>query len=206
MKGRTTKYAVIFVLMFAAIAGAGAYIASRGVSARDEPTRLEAFLARRLRHLAVPRVARDLRNPVEATPETLAAGMAHFADHCATCHGNDGRGNTVIGRGLYPKAPDMTTASTQELTDGELYYIIENGVRFTGMPAFGEDTGNDQNSESWHLVHFIRHLPSMTDDELAEMKQMNPKSPAELAREEKMRRFLAGEDSVAQEDNHEHHH
>ena len=74
------------------------------------------------------------------------------------------------------------------------------------MPAFGEDAGNEQNSESWHLVHFIRHLPSITDDELAEMKKMNPKSPAELAKEERMRKFLAGDDSLPQEDNHEHHH
>ena len=207
MKRGATRYAVIIVLLvLAAIVGTGAYIVSRGVSARDEPTGVETFVARSLRHLAIPRGARNVKNPVEASPDILAAGMAHFADHCATCHGNDGRGSTRIGRGLYPKPPDMTAASTQELTDGELYYIIENGVRFTGMPAFGEDAGNEQNSESWHLVHFIRHLPSITDDELAEMKKMNPKSPAELAKEERMRKFLAGDDSLPQEDNHEHHH
>ena len=51
------------------------------------------------------------------------------------------RGETLIGRGLYPKPPDMTAGGTQQLTDGELYTIIENGVRFTGMPAFGEEAG-----------------------------------------------------------------
>jgi mono/diheme cytochrome c family protein len=132
--------------------------------------------------------------------------MEHFADHCATCHGNDGRGMTLIGRGLYPKPPDMTARTTQELSDGELYYIIENGVRFTGMPAFGEDPDNTEDTETWDLVHFIRHLPNLTDEEAAQMKKMNPKSPMELEKEERMRKFLQGEDTPPAENNHEHHH
>ena len=198
---------VALVLLIAAGAGAmGAYVLSRGISARAEPTGVEAFIARRLRHFAIPRGARDARNPVPASAEVLAAGIAHFADHCASCHGNDGRGATLIGRGLYPKPPDMTAAATQELTDGELYYIIENGIRFTGMPAFGEEEGNLADTESWHLVHFIRHLPAITDDELSQMKKMNPKSPMELDREERMRKFLAGDDTPSPEEGHEHNH
>lgn len=111
-----------------------------------------------------------------------------------------------MGRGLYPKPPDMTAAMTQQLTDGELYYIIENGIRFTGMPGFGEEAGNEQNKETWDLVHFIRRLPSITDDEVAEMKKMNPKSPAELAKEERIRKFLQGDDSQSAEVSHEHKH
>ena len=205
MKRVRTKYMVLLFLVVSGIALTGVYILSRGVSARDEPTAAEAFVARRLRHFAIPRGARDAKNPVEASPEVLSGATAHFADHCASCHGNDGRGATLIGRGLYPKPPDMTAAATQQLTDGELYYIIENGIRFTGMPAFGEEAGNDQDKESWDLVHFIRHLPSMTDEELAEMKKMNPKSPMELAQEERMRKFLQGDDSQPPESSHEHH-
>src|SRR5207244_608681 len=149
--------------------------------ARDEPSGLETFIARRLRHLAIPRGARDLQNPVRPDSEVMAGAMTHFADHCASCHGNDGRGETLYGRGLYPKPPDMTAADTQQLTDGELYFIIENGIRFTGMPAFGEEEGNEKDEESWDLVLFIRHLPVITEDELAQMKKMNPKSPMELA-------------------------
>ena len=62
----------------------------------------------------------------------IAEGRDHFADHCATCHANDGSGNTEMGRGLYPKAPDMRLPATQNLSDAELFYIIENGVRLTG--------------------------------------------------------------------------
>ena len=203
-----TRGRIITILLLIVLAAGGAvsYIVSRGMSAREEPTLAEAFIARHLRHFAIPRRARELSNPVPGGPEVLARAKAHFADHCATCHGNDGRGMTLLGKGLYPKAPDMTLAATQDLSDGELYYIIENGVRFTGMPGFAEEPGNDQDNETWDLVHFIRHLPKMTDDEIAEMKKLNPKSPMELERDEKERKFLQGEDVPSLETSHEHHH
>jgi len=197
---------VILVLAVAAAAGMGGYVLSRGFSARDEPSNAEAFIARRLRRMAIPGRSRELKNPVQANAEVMSGATAHFADHCATCHGNDGRGNTLMGRGLYPKPPDMTEPSTQKLTDGEIYYIIENGIRFTGMPAFGEEPGNDNDLESWDLVHFIRHLPRMTTEEVEQMKAMNPKSPSELAKEEEIRKFLEGGDPPSAENSHEHHH
>jgi mono/diheme cytochrome c family protein len=181
-----------------------AYIRSRGFSAKDEPSVVESFLARRLRHLAVPSGARDAVNPVAASPEVLSEAMEHFADHCASCHGNDGVGQTAIGKGLYPKPPDMRLAATQDLTDGELYYIIQNGVRFTGMPAFGA-ADNSHDEASWKLVRFIRHLPQMTDEELSRMKDMNPKSPADLQEEEEIKTFLEGNDAEPSNESHKHH-
>ena len=206
MKALLKAFALL-VLIVVVLGFVGVFrIVSRGISARGQPGRVETVVARTLRHLAIPRSARELKNPVARTPEVIAEGMAHFADHCAGCHANNGSGDTEVGRGLYPKPPDMTAAATQQLTDGELYYIIENGVRFTGMPAFGEDAGSDRNTESWDLVHFIRRLPSITDDEVTAMKKMNPKSPMELEREERMRKFLQGDDNPPAESSHEHHH
>jgi mono/diheme cytochrome c family protein len=197
---------VILLLVVTAAVGLGGYVLSRGLSARDEPSGAEAFVARRLRRMAIPVRIRGLNNPVQASREVLSRATAHFADHCASCHGNDGRGSTLIGRGLYPKPPDMTERSTQNLTDGEIYYIIENGIRFTGMPAFGDEPGNDNELESWDLVRFIRHLPGLTSEEVEQMKAMNPKSPSEFAREEEIRKFLQGEDSPPAENSHAHHH
>ena len=197
---------VVLALVLLGLLITAMYMLSRGFSAKGEPTRAEAFLARQLRRLAMPAGSRQLANPVQASPEVLTRAMEHFADHCALCHGNDGRGSTLIGRGLYPKPPDMTEAATQELSDGEIYYIIENGIRFTGMPAFGEEPDNNEDAETWELVHFIRHLPKMTDEELAQMKNMNPKGPMEIEREEKMRKFLQGDDTPPAESGHEHHH
>src|SRR5213593_1296459 len=109
MKQVQFRYVIlVLVVVFAGIGLYGSSIASRGFSAKTAPSSAEEFVARRLRRLAMPRAASDAKNPVEVSPEVLSAGRAHWADHCATCHGNDGRGSTLIGRGLYPKPPDMT--------------------------------------------------------------------------------------------------
>lgn len=163
-----------------------------GWSTRNEPTRAEAFVARIARRWAVPGKARNAANPVPFSPEVLAEARAHFADHCASCHGNDGSGHTTLGQSFYPKTPDMRLDATQRMTDGELYWIIENGVRLTGMPAWG--TGGANDADSWKLVHFIRRLNQLSDADLKEMQSLNPRSPAELEEERADQRFLAGED------------
>ncbi|PYS31227.1 MAG: cytochrome C [Acidobacteria bacterium] len=201
MKRIRARYVVLLIILIG-LAATGWYVMARGFSARTQPTSAEAFIARRLRGIAIPRGAREAQNPVAASPEVLSEAMAHFADHCATCHANDGSGETSIGQGLYPKPPDMRQSDTQRLTDGELYYIIHNGVRFTGMPAFGDGSKEGLDEDSWKLVHFIRHLPMITAEELAQMQQMNPKSPAELKEEEEIERFLQGGDEPS---THKHH-
>ncbi len=187
--------AVLFLIVFAVVLGVFVVI-RHGVSARDQPTAAEIFIARHLRHLAIPAAARNMTSPHPSTPETVEAGMEHFADHCATCHANDGSGDTEIGRNLYPKAPDMRKDETQSLSDGELYYIIENGIRFTGMPGWGgekPEPGEEAGHDSWALVHFIRHLPKLSETELAKMKSLNPKSPEEFEQEQQMKEFLEGD-------------
>jgi mono/diheme cytochrome c family protein len=154
--------------------GAGVSMLHNGLSARATPTALEAMLARNARHLAIPANARNEHNPATPSDQNLQEAMAHFADHCATCHGNDGSGDTLYGRGLYPKPPDLRLPETQKLSDGELYWIIENGVRFTGMAAFG---GVHRLHDSWKLVLFIRHLPQLTTEERVEMERYNRKGP-----------------------------
>ena len=144
------------------------YMRMHSFSAREKPMAIEAFLARHARSLALPPGVRGLKNPVEVNPLVLAEARDHFADHCATCHGNKGDGKTMINEGLYPPAPDMRELETQNLSDGEIFYIIKNGVRFTGMPGWG---GEDM--ENWKLVAFIRHLPKLSDKELSLMKEIN---------------------------------
>ncbi len=165
---------VIFIVILAA--SALVYARSTGLSARPTPGAVETRAARSLRRLAVPADLTSRMNPEAKTAEVLDQMRAHYAKQCAVCHANDGSGDTDIGRGLYPKAPDMRAAATQELSDGELFYIIEFGVRFTGMPAWGDGSAVGE-TIGWNLVHFIRHLPSLTPDDIAEMEQLNPKSP-----------------------------
>lgn len=163
-----------------------------GIGAQAEPGAMETAIARGLRSLAIPPADRRRANPEPQTPETLRSALEHFADHCAVCHANDGSGDTPIGRKLYPRAPDMRLDHTQALSDGELFYIIERGVRLTGMPAWGSGTSEGVRA-SWNLVQFIRHLPRLTTDELESMRQFNPKTQAEWQEQEEERAFLAGE-------------
>jgi mono/diheme cytochrome c family protein len=188
---------LVLLVLLAAIAGVVTLwlIQRSGFSARAEPSRIETAVALRLRHHIIPSDARARTNPLRPSADVLRDGMEHFADHCAICHANDGSGDTTIGRGLYPKPPDMRSPRTQSLSDGELAWIIENGVRLTGMPAFGAgEYGADGN---WKLVRFIRHLPSITDKEVNEMKRLNPKGPDEADEDKRIDNFLNGDKPAA---------
>jgi mono/diheme cytochrome c family protein len=193
---------VIVLLVLAAVAVFG-YIRSTGLSARAVPGQMETAVVRRVRGWAVPGDYRRLRNPVRSSEESLRNGMAHYADHCAACHANDGSGNVAMGKGMFPPAPDMRQAATQELTDGELFYIIEHGVRFTGMPGWSTGTPAGE-AASWHLVNFVRHLPRVTDEDIEAMAAMNPRSPEEIRQELEAERFLAGEDPAPPAPGHAH--
>ena len=97
----------------------------------------------------------------------------------------------------------IESTANGKVGDGELFYVIENGVRLTAMPAWGGGSAHDE-QESWKLVHFIRHLPQLTDEEKAEMKKLNPKSSAELREEQEEEDFLKGEDSHEKPISHHH--
>jgi mono/diheme cytochrome c family protein len=164
----------------------------KGFSTHDEPSRMEAWVARAARHWSTPADLRGADNPLPLTPQVLTEARAHWADHCASCHGNDGKGKTALGERLYPRAPDMTLAATQSLSDGELFSIIENGIRLTGMPGWGNGTAESAYG-SWGLVHLVRHLPKLTPEEIAGMEALNPKTPDEWEQLQAEEAFLAGE-------------
>jgi len=168
MHTRAKVRVVVAIVFLAGLSYLGVAIARHGFSAREKPSRFEEFLARHARKIATPAGAKELKNPYSINPEGLKAAREHWMDHCATCHALDGSGSTTIGRNLYPTAPDLRDAATQGLSDGELYYIISDGVRFTGMPAWG---GEHSSEEMWRLVSFIRRLPSLSPDELKLMKK-----------------------------------
>jgi mono/diheme cytochrome c family protein len=163
-----------------------------GVSAVDHrPLPLEATVARRAwRHL-VPARVRDMANPAPTSPADLKGAREHWADHCAVCHANDGSGDTMVGRRVYPPVPDMRADATQHLTDGELFYAIEQGIPWTAMPGWRTRTAEGE-QESWALVRFIRHLPQVTEEELQEMERLNPKAPPNEQREQEIEDFLNG--------------
>jgi mono/diheme cytochrome c family protein len=179
------------VLLFGVAIAGGALILHDGLSARATPTALEAFFAQHAHRMSIPSRARNMQNPMPASDEDLREARQHFADHCSSCHANDGSGDTMYGKGLYPKPPDLRKSETQNLSDGEIFWIIENGVRFTGMPAFGGGHGSEE--DSWKLVLFIRHLPQLADQERVEMEHANPKGPDDREEEQEEQDFLGGQ-------------
>ena len=183
---------VLVIVLLVGAALFARWILHDGLSARANPSRLETFLALRARRLATPSEAKNQTNPVADSAEVQREARLHFADHCAICHGNDGSGDVATGRGLYPKPPELRGAHTQNLSDGELFWIIENGVRFTGMPAFGGADEHNNGEDSWKLVRFIRHLPHLTAEERMEMERYNPKGPEDREEEQREEEFLKG--------------
>jgi mono/diheme cytochrome c family protein len=183
----------------------GYQLFTTGFSAKPEPHPLEIVVARQIRHLAIPLEQRNAQNPIPLNPDVMKESLAHFADHCATCHANDGSGQTPIGKNVYPKVPDLRLADTQSMSDGEIFWIIHNGIRFTAMPAWGKgDPAEDK--DSWKLVHFIRHLPQLTPKELEQMKTFNPKTKHDLEEEAAFGQFLQGDDGAAAQTKTGHHH
>jgi mono/diheme cytochrome c family protein len=180
----------VTILLLLAVA-AVVFLRGRGISTSGDPWPGEERVARAAWRFLVPPEVRQAANPVANTPEVLRRGLEHWADHCAVCHANDGSGAATIGRRTYPRAPDMRLSRTQDLTDGELFYAIEQGIPWTAMP--GWSTGTEEGArDSWELVRFIRHLPALTPAELTEMETFNPKSQRELNRDKEIDDFLRG--------------
>jgi len=201
--------AVLWVLLGVVVAAIayGFLLMRRGISARKEPSAMETTVARALRHMAIPKIDREEENPwaTVVTPEILKDAREHFADHCSQCHANDGSGKTEMGQYLYPRAPDMRLPATQNLTDGELYYIIRNGVPLTGMPAWGEPN-TIQDDDSWQLVLFIRHLPKLTAKEIKDMEHYNPVGEMEREDEKEHEQAPSSADSSGKSAPVHHHH
>jgi predicted CXXCH cytochrome family protein len=142
----------------------GALLLRRGFRANATPSSLESSLARTVRNLAIPGRERTERNPFSATSDAARQGREVFLTACADCHGIDGSGKTPMGRNLYPRVPDLRATATQDLTDGEIHYVIENGVQLTGMPAWSRPHAESSDT-SWKLVSFIRSLRPLTEQE-----------------------------------------
>lgn len=130
-----------------------AFLRSEGLSARKKPSNFEYAIANYAVGVSIPAEAKNRKNPLTVDSQVIAEARKHFKEHCAVCHGEDGAGKTETAAGLSPEVPDLHADHIQNLTDGELFYIVKNGVRFTGMPGWDlEDHHN------WSLVALIRQF------------------------------------------------
>jgi hypothetical protein len=127
------------------------------LSALAEPGPLETRMANLGKHSVIRLASRHgiPPRPLHTTP-SIEAGSEHYGLDCGICHGVDGRAQTPSGQWMYPRAADLTTKQVQSYSDQELFWIIKNGIRFTGMPAFGKVETADN---IWGLVKYVRTLP-----------------------------------------------
>jgi len=135
------------------------FIKTRGLRASSMPGAFETFAARLVRDFAIPRAEKGHKNPFAGDERAIGQGRDEFLSRCSTCHGIDGGGATPIGSNLYPRVPDLRGPGTQALTDGEIHYIIANGIQLTGMPAMQARNGEEE-QVSWALVTYLRSLRS----------------------------------------------
>lgn len=128
-------------------------------SAAKPPGRLEERLATFALNRSIERRAPKTANPLGRSPEAASAGLALFKAHCVECHGAPGVDPSEAGASLNPPAPGLTLARVQARSDGELQWIVSNGIRMTGMPAFGASRSEQ---EVWQLVAAVRRLPDLS--------------------------------------------
>jgi mono/diheme cytochrome c family protein len=106
--------------------------------------------------------------PSLINPELVKNGFRRYHSMCVTCHSAPGRKPNPVRRGLNPKPPKLDSQRVQRRSNTELYWIIEHGIRMTGMPAFGP---THRPEAIWALVGFIRQLPNITPQQYQDMVQ-----------------------------------
>ncbi len=126
------------------------------ISAIGGPGPTETSIAGSARGWYISRGARNIPLPgIPNSPANVSAGSGLYGMECASCHGPDGRTPTPIGKSMYPRVPSLSSAAVQSLSDKELFWVIKNGVRLSGMPGFA-NINSDQ--EIWQLTYFVRSL------------------------------------------------
>ena len=126
------------------------------LDAIQEPSYLETLFANQAKHLLIGWRSRE---GIPAAPGNLQASIEEgdklYATDCTMSHGSDGHSPTDNGRWMYPRASDLTSREVQQYSDRELFWIVKNGIRLSGMPAFGKVESNEH---IWNLVHYVRTL------------------------------------------------
>lgn len=129
-----------------------------GCTADKRPSQGETSLANATKDVTIPLQAGKMPNPLPETDEVVSQGQEVFLGSCVQCHGADARGDTNVGRSMYPPAMDLTSDHVQHWNDAELFWIIQNGVRLTGMPSWKSSISDN---DTWKLARFIHHLPRL---------------------------------------------
>ena len=114
-------------------------------------------------HASVERQGKSIEVPDLNKKSLILEGINDFEAMCATCHGAPGKNPGPMGQGLNPPAPDLQK-STQQRTPGELFWVVKNGIKMTGMPAWGV---SHEDESLWPVVAFLTALPDLNAETYA---------------------------------------
>lgn len=149
---------IIWTMVGSGVVLVGIGLMHFSLTALQEPSPLETRIANLAKHCVIRMASRrGIPPPPVDARASVEAGGTHFGLDCSLCHGIDGRAKTPSGQWMYPRAPDLTSKRVQSYSDQELFWIVNNGIRFTGMPGFGKLETPDQ---IWGLVNYVRTLPN----------------------------------------------
>jgi mono/diheme cytochrome c family protein len=129
---------------------------SFNLAALPEPGGKETALATSAKHQLVARASRE---GIPPRPKDRAASAVQgdklYAINCSLCHGEDGRATSPMGRWMYPRAADLSSPQTQSYSDEQLFWVVKNGIRLSGMPGFGK---LETDEHIWNMVDHLRTL------------------------------------------------
>lgn len=157
----------ISVVLLCALLGSVAFVYSGiySVAATDPHWPLTYRILETMRIQSIKAHADGIKVPPELdNPDKLPMGVEHFSAHCAVCHGGPGVPKGDIGKGLYPEPPDLAHTATH-LSDAEMFWVIKNGIKMTGMPSWADHS----DEEIWATVAFLKKLPGMTSEEYGKL-------------------------------------
>lgn len=153
---RHKAWLTIIILLALIIIAVVYLIFHASISAVNGPGPTETSIAGTVRGWYVSRGARDIPSPsIPNSAANVSAGSGLYSMECASCHGPDGRTPTPIGQAMHPRVPGLSSAGVQNLSDKELFWVIKNGVRFSGMPGF---TNINSDQDIWQLAYYVRSL------------------------------------------------
>ena len=162
------KYLLTIIGIIAAMGIGGMLFAWSGlydISAAEPHWDATESLIETLRDRSITVHSKGIQTPDLDDPEYLMAAAGHYHGMCRLCHGAPGAHTNEFARGLYPSPPDFTTGAVQDTrSSAEIYWIVKNGIKMTGMPAFGP---THDETELWGLVAFTRELNEMSAEAYA---------------------------------------
>ena len=149
---------VILVVLIVLGVCAWVFAHTWSIGAANPPGALERIVASHTKSFFIKRAANaGVPSETASNPDSISNGHTIYGGSCAGCHGYDGRTPTTLGRSMSPQAPSLAGGGAQSWSDAELFVIVRDGLRMTGMPAFGSVQKSD---EIWDLVHYIRSIPN----------------------------------------------